>query len=224
MKTLHPNRPLLIAIDGPAASGKGTLARRLAEHLGCIYLDTGKLYRAVGVKLISSGADVDSAADFDSDAALQAISIAKTLRPSELFSLSLNDEGTGKAASLVAAIPDVRSALLTLQKECAADTQGAVLDGRDIGTVVCPNADVKFFITADIETRTRRRFKELQKTDKSIIYESVLQDLQRRDARDSSRQTAPLKIAEDAIVIDTTTMNMEQVFEKVLTAVLSSAS
>jgi CMP/dCMP kinase len=206
---------MLIAIDGPAASGKGSLARRVAEKLGAVYLDTGKLYRAVGYKLLHSPFPIEQAEDPESTAALHASDIAKNLNIQEISTLDLECEGIGKAASIVSALPEVRAALLGFQQRIAASPQGAVLDGRDIGTVVCPHAPVKFYITASIESRAERRYKQLKSQNEKIIYNDVLHNLQERDARDKSRKAAPLQIAEDAIRIDTTQLGMDEVFDKV---------
>jgi 3-phosphoshikimate 1-carboxyvinyltransferase len=197
---------LIIAIDGPAASGKGTLARRLASYFGFTYLDTGSLYRAVGLKLVYDGTD-----PHDEAAAIQA---ASGLVAEDLVNPRLRQERVGNAASIVSAMPEVRAALLDFQREFAKREGGAVLDGRDVGTVVCPNADMKFFVTADMETRAGRRHKELQGFGVEVVYDSVLADLKERDQRDSERATAPLKPAEDAITIDTSNMNINDVFEK----------
>ena len=204
--------PLLIAIDGPAASGKGTLARRLADLLKLTYLDTGSLYRAVGMKLAYSEHDPN-----DEALALQA---ARSIRLNDLTNPRLRQEHIGQAASIVSAIPSVRAALLDFQREIAASDQGAVLDGRDIGTVVCPNAPVKFFITADLPTRAKRRHRELQGQGIAVRFESVLADLKERDARDQLRDTAPMKPAEDAVVIDTSELEAEDVFEQVMLVIL----
>jgi cytidylate kinase len=214
-KMTNQRHSLRIAVDGPAASGKGTLAKKLAEALGLAYLDTGKLYRAVGYAMRVSGKDP---ANKD-----EAISCAENITLADTENEHLYDEGVGGAASIISAIPEVREALLSFQKEFLKRQEGAVLDGRDIGTVICPDADFKFFITADIEARAMRRFKQLQKEDKNVIYESVLQDLQRRDARDSQREIAPLKPAEDAICIDTTQMGAGEVLEKVLSYIRHEA-
>lgn len=195
-------KPLVIAIDGPAASGKGTLARQIAAHFGLAYLDTGSLYRAVGYKIISSGHDPE-----DKNIAIE---IAKNISENDAKNPHLYDEGVGSAASIVSAIPEVREALLSFQRAFAANPEGAILDGRDIGTVICPDADFKFYITADLPTRAERRFKQLQNNGNSIIYQSVLADLQRRDDRDSKRTIAPLIKAEDAVAIDTTNIGVEE--------------
>ena len=189
------NQPLTIAVDGPASSGKGTLARRLAEHFGLPYLDTGSIYRAVGLKLIYSDKN-----PYDKRAAIDA---ARSLAAQDLTNPRLRQERIGKAASIISAVPEVRAILLDFQRRFAASASGAVLDGRDIGTVVCPSASVKIFITATLETRARRRHRELQGEGIEVVYESVLQDLRERDERDAQRSIAPLIPAEDAYIIDT---------------------
>lgn len=199
---------MIIAIDGPAAAGKGTLARRLATHLGLRYLDTGLLYRAVASRVIDAGA---SPADVKA-AALA----AKSLGPSDLSRPDLRGETVSQAASVVAAQPDVRAALLAFQRDFAATPPGAVLDGRDIGTVVCPDADVKLFIHASLEVRARRRMRELQDKGESPIYARVLSDMAERDARDSARAVAALKAAPDAIEVDTSDLDADQAFQRAL--------
>lgn len=202
------NKPLKIAIDGPAASGKGTVAKRLARHLGLAYLDTGAIYRAVGYNILTQGLD-------PSDKKI-AIKAAKEFSPGDLNNEHLYDEGVGAAASIISAIPRVREILMQFQRDFAKNPEGAVLDGRDIGTVICPEADYKFYITADMPARANRRFKQLQSKGNPIIYDTVLQDLTKRDERDSQRAVAPLKPAKDAIYIDTTNMNEDEVFAAVL--------
>jgi len=202
--TLHS--PLIIAVDGPAASGKGTLARRLAEHFGFEYLDTGSLYRAVGMKLVYAGKDAG-----DKQAAIAA---ANGIDADDLANPRLRQERIGQAASIVSAYPEVRAALLAFQRNFAHGKKGAVLDGRDIGTVVCPNADFKFFVTATLYARAKRRHKELSGQGIEVVFESVLEDLRERDERDSKRSVAPLKPAEDAILMDTSDMDASTVFEK----------
>jgi cytidylate kinase len=203
-------KSLIIAVDGPAASGKGTLARRIAEHFGLAHLDTGKLYRATGLGVIEAGADpADPAA---------AEKAAQTIDFSSLGDPRLLAEDVARAASVVAAIPAVRAALLEAQRRFAhrppAPANGAVLDGRDIGTVVCPDANVKLFLVASVESRAERRVRELRERGVAGIYDAVLQDMRERDARDSERQVAPLAAAPDAITIDTTRLDAEQVFEQ----------
>lgn len=205
---LSKHKPLTIAIDGPAASGKGTLARRLAEALGLKYLDTGSLYRAVGMKLLYSNQSPE-----DEQAALEA---AQSITLQDLRNPRLRQEHVGNAASIISAMPAVREALLNFQREIAASPEGAVLDGRDIGTVVCPQADYKFFITADIETRAKRRHRELSGQGIEVVYDSVLADLKERDERDSQRDAAPLKPAEQAETLDTSSLSADEVLERVL--------
>ena len=196
---------MIVAIDGPAASGKGTLARKLAQHFELNYLDTGLLYRAVGALVLAQGKDAS-----DTVVATQA---AEALTPADLDRGDLRSEAAAIAASKVAAIPEVRAALLAFQQDFAAMPPGAVLDGRDIGTVVCPMADAKIFLFASPEVRARRRVKELQKRGEEVIYTAVLSDLRARDERDSGRSTAPLKPASDAICLDTDDLNAEMVFK-----------
>jgi CMP/dCMP kinase len=200
---------MIVAVDGPVAAGKGTLARRLAAALNCAYLDTGSIYRAVGAKILVAGGDPDDPAT--------AAAAARVLEPIDLQRDDLRLEAVSQAASKVAAIPAVRAALLDFQRRFAARPPdglgGAVLDGRDIGTVVCPDADVKFFLTASVEARAARRHKELLERGEQSIYARVLQDLRERDARDSGRATAPLKAAEDAVRLDTSDMDADRAFE-----------
>ncbi|MGE0259337.1 MAG: (d)CMP kinase, partial [Alphaproteobacteria bacterium] len=194
-----PPHPLVVAIDGPAASGKGTLARRLAERFALAHLDTGKLYRATAFLALEAGDD-----PADPEAALAA---ARRVDPALLADRRLLAENVAAAASVVAAIPEVRAALLAFQRDFAANPpppapgvvpDGAVLDGRDIGTVVCPDAAVKLFITASPEARAERRARELRGRGAASIYGDVLQDMKERDARDSLRRIAPRAAAPDA--------------------------
>ncbi len=201
----------VVAIDGPAASGKGTLARRIAERFGLAHLDTGALYRATALAVL------DAAGDPNDPAAAERA--AQRLDPRRLADPRLRGDAVAAGASVVAAIPEVRVSLLRFQRDFAAHppaaARGTVLDGRDIGTVVCPGADVKLFVTASIETRAARRLKELREQGTPAIYENVLQDLNERDARDSGRRAAPLMAADDAHIIDTTTLDADVVFERV---------
>ncbi len=200
-------KPIVIAIDGPAASGKGTLARRLAEYFDLTYLDTGSLYRAVGLKL--EYADKDP---HDKEAAIAA---AKSIDATDLANPRLRQERVGTAASVVSAMPEIRAILLDFQRNFGKQGKGAVLDGRDIGTVVFPEADFKFYLTASLAARARRRHRELSGQGIEVVYDSVLEDLTERDARDAQREIAPMKPAQDAVVIDTSNMDANSVFEKV---------
>jgi len=204
------SRSFVIAIDGPAASGKGTLACRLADRLGFAHLDTGALYRATAFLVLDPGGD-----PADPETAARA---ARRIDRQLLADPRLRGEVVAAAASTVAAIPAVRRALLELQRNFAAHppapAQGAILDGRDIGSVVCPAADVKLFVTASAEERARRRLEELRQRGATAIFEDVLQDLKERDARDTERRAAPLTAAPDAIVIDTTTLDADAVFKR----------
>jgi CMP/dCMP kinase len=199
---------MVIAIDGPAASGKGTLAKRLAAHLGLHHLDTGLLYRAVARALIDAGLQLD-----DEAAASHA---AAALDPARLDDPRLRERPMGAAASVVSAYPSVRAALLAFQQRFAARPPGAVLDGRDIGTVVCPTADIKLFVTASAEERARRRHLELSAHAEPADFAAILDDIRRRDERDTTRRTAPLRPAADAIILDTTALDAEAVFRKAL--------
>lgn len=195
--------PLVIAIDGPAAAGKGTLARRVAAHLGLPYLDTGLLYRAVGRRVLDRGADPRDAAIAEAE--------ARALDPADLDRPDLRGPQADAAASAVAAIPAVRAALLEFQRSFGR-ARGAVLDGRDIGTVVFPEAAVKLFVTASPEERARRRFLELRGRGIAADPDQVLAEIRDRDAQDANRPVAPLKPAPDAIVIDTTALDAEAAF------------
>jgi len=214
-------RPFVIAIDGPSASGKGTLARRLAAHYNLAYLDTGMLYRAVGLKLLRRGED-----PADAGAAAEA---ARAVGLADLDAAELRDEAVGRAASIVATIPAVREALLALQRRFATEpppgprgrAAGAVIDGRDIGTVVLPHASVKLFVTATPEERARRRHRELLERGCKSIYARVLQDMMERDARDSGRAISPLRPAPDALVIDSSAMDADAAFAEALAFIAS---
>lgn len=202
---------IVISIDGPAASGKGTLARRLAEHFGMDYLDTGSLYRAVGLKLVYGDKDPN-----DKEAALAA---ARAIDIKDLSNPRLRQERIGKAASIISAFPEVRQALLDYQRNFAQSPHGAVLDGRDIGTVVCPDAPIKFFITATLFARAKRRHRELSGEGVEVIFDSVLEDLRERDERDKTRASAPLIPADDAIIIDSSAADASEIFQRARTIV-----
>ena len=203
-----------IAIDGPAASGKGTIAKMLAEHLDYAYLDTGSLYRAVGVAVAALDKDPN-----DTQAALE---VADTLNISQLnnaaWQASIRTPDAGMLASIVAAKPEIRAAILEIQRNFAAnpDQKGCILDGRDIGTVICPDAPHKLFITASPEIRAERRWKELQKQQSGILYNDVLRDIKARDKLDSERAIAPLKQAETAHLLDTSYLSIEEAFSAAL--------
>jgi cytidylate kinase len=206
---------MIVAIDGPAASGKGTLARRIAVHYGLPHLDTGLLYRGVAKIMLDRGFPLDNIAIAEA--------IAQNLDLADLDAEKLRKREVGEAASVVAAHGPVRQALLALQRAFAGQPGGAVLDGRDIGTVIAPEASAKLFVTASPEERARRRFRELvgrgELTDDGAGYDAVLADIQRRDARDSGRADAPLLVAADAVVLDTTTLDIAAAFAAALAAV-----
>lgn len=191
---------MIIAIDGPAASGKGTLGKRLAAHYGLRHLDTGLLYRAVAKALLDAGKRPDDA--------VAAVAAARALEPATFDEAALKGPTIGEAASLVSAIPDVRAALVTFQRDFAAKPPGAVVDGRDIGTVICPDADVKIFVTATPEVRAGRRTAEYRGQGKQIDQSTVLADILARDARDTNRAISPLRQAADAHLLDTTNMDI----------------
>jgi len=196
---------MIIAIDGPAASGKGTLGKRIAAYYGFAHLDTGKLYRAVARDTLALGKNPT-----DASAALIA---AKALDLRTLADPFLIDGKLGEAASIVASHPAVRQALLAYQRAFARLKPGAVLDGRDIGTVICPDADVKLFVTAVPEERARRRYRELREAGNGISEAEVLADIRRRDERDKNRATAPLAQAQDAVLLDTTNLDIDAAFK-----------
>jgi cytidylate kinase len=201
-------RPAVIAVDGPAASGKGTLANRIAVRYGFARLDSGKLYRAAARQLMAGGGNPDDAA-----AAARA---AAEVTASELDDPALVSDDIAVAASRIAAYPGVRAALLKFQRNFAAappgGAKGAVIDGRDIGTVVCPDADIKIFVTAALEVRADRRLNELRERGVDSIKARVLQDMRERDARDESRVHSPLRRAEDAYLLDTSALDADQAF------------
>jgi cytidylate kinase len=199
---------MIIAIDGRAASGKGTLARKLAAHFGLPHLDTGLLYRATARNLMEQGRGLA-----DKDAAIAA---ARGLALTDFDENELRGHKMAEAASIVAAIPEVRAALVDLQRAFARRPGGAVLDGRDIGTVICPEAHPKIFVTASAEARATRRTLELETRGEMADYAAVLGEILKRDERDQTRATAPLRPAEDAIVLDTTVLDIEAAFKAAL--------
>ena len=205
---------MIIAIDGPAASGKGTLARRLAAHFNLPHLDTGLLYRATARALLDHGSRLD-----DVEAAVRA---ARSLALLDFDEQRLRGREMGEAASVVAALPEVRAALIDMQRAFSARPSGAVLDGRDIGTVIAPGADVKIFVTASPEARAQRRALELRGRGEKVDYAAILEDIVKRDKRDSERLFAPLKPAFDAHVLDTTDLNIEAAFTAALDLVESA--
>ncbi|MEM8959754.1 MAG: d(CMP) kinase [Pseudomonadota bacterium] len=188
------NAPFTVAIDGPAAAGKGTIGRALAAHFGFAHLDTGLLYRATGARMLAGES---------------AVAAARALRPEDLDRTDLRTAEIGQAASQAAALPDVRAALLQFQRDFARRPGGAVLDGRDIGTVICQEAEVKLFVTASDDVRAARRFLELSPGNPGLTLEEVRADLLARDARDAGRDDAPMRAAEDALVLDTTDLGID---------------
>jgi len=218
--------PFIIAIDGPSGAGKSTLGRMLARELGLLYVDTGAMYRAAALAVVKAGA---SAANDD----VAVTSVARRARielegdPDSLrvlldgrdVSESIRTEQITRLSSVISAIPDVRRDLVRRQREMGARGRGVVLDGRDIGTVVFPRADVKFFLTAIPEARAQRRFEEDRRREQNLTFADTLADINTRDERDSTRADSPLAIAEDAVVIDTTELSIEEVFQRMLEAV-----
>ena len=202
---------MLIAIDGPAAAGKGTLAQSLAARLDLPYLDTGLLYRAIGKLMQIAGLDLDDAR--------AATVVAERLTPDDLRRTDLRGREAGELASRVAIHPGVRAALVAFQRDFAHGPRGAVLDGRDIGTVICPDADVKLYVTASPEVRARRRTDELLAKGRAVDYEAILTEVKARDERDSGRAEAPLRPADDAVVIDTSALGPDEVLAKALSVV-----
>lgn len=202
--------PIIVAIDGPSGAGKGILSQQLCEKYGFAFLDTGLLFRATALKASLKGIAVDEEAKL--------AQLAKTLEPQDFEDMKeLRSEKTGQMASRIAVLPKLRAALISFMRDFAANegTQGAgaVIDGRDIGTIVCPNADVKFFVTASAEIRATRRLNELQERGIPVIFEEVLQEMLLRDRRDRERKDAPLVAASDAVVIDTTDMSIADVVD-----------
>lgn len=213
------NHPFIIAIDGPAASGKGTLARNLAQALDYDFLPTGNIYRSLAKRVLARKISLEDVKGI--------VTLANTpFEIAELFAEDLQQEEISRVASLIALLPEVRQALLDLQRNFPASSSkaGVVIEGRDIGTVVFPDANIKFYVTADIECRAKRRYKELLNKGLLVIYEAIIDDLQKRDQRDSSRKFAPLKEASEAIMVDTTNLNAEEVLNYVLSFIPESAN
>ncbi len=200
-----------VAIDGPAAAGKGTISKAVAAHFGFHHLDTGLLYRAVGKKALNY-----SRTSYYPEIAEQ---LALELTAEDLRATDLRTAEVAQAASKIAVIPQVRTALVNFQKTFAKQEDGAVLDGRDIGTVICPDADVKLFVTASARVRADRRFKELSAKDPSVEFEQVYQDVMARDARDAERDVAPMKAADDAHLIDTSTLSIEEAIQAAIAVI-----
>jgi cytidylate kinase len=196
---------MIIALDGPAASGKGTIGKRLAGHYGLRHLDTGLIYRAVAKAMLDANAPLDDRS--------RAVIAARALDPDQFDAKILKAHAIGEAASIVSAFPEVRAALLAFQRDFAAAPPGAVLDGRDIGTVICPDADVKIFVIAAPEERARRRTAEMQAEGQAVDEAAILADILRRDERDRSRSIAPLRPAGDAHLLDTTHLDVEGAFK-----------
>tara|TARA_B100001248_G_scaffold262355_1_gene257727 strand:+ start:171 stop:779 length:609 start_codon:yes stop_codon:yes gene_type:complete len=192
---------IVIAIDGPAASGKGTVSKAISKKLQFHYLDTGKLYRVIGAKYLEGH---------------EPISVAKKLKTDDLDNYDLQKPDIAKAASEIAAIPEVRASLLNFQQNFSRKMPGAVLDGRDIGTIVCPDAKIKIFLTASLEVRAYRRYLELQKTDKELKLDSIIDQIKKRDERDKTRSSSPLIAASDAKVFDTSNLSIKEAIDHVL--------
>ena len=190
----------VIAIDGPAASGKGTISKAISEKLGFNYLDTGKLYRAIGAKYLEG---------------YQPIAAAQSLESKDLDKYDLEKPEIAQAASEIASIPEVRAALLEFQQKFSQKLPGAVLDGRDIGTVVCPDAKIKIFLTASLEARAKRRYIELCKHDKKISFEKIFEQIRKRDERDQTRSSSPMVAASDAKIFDTSKLSINEAVDKV---------
>jgi cytidylate kinase len=194
-------KPLIIAIDGPSASGKGTLAKKLATHFNLPYLNTGALYRLLALRVIEQKIDQENVEG-----------LVKNISEKDLENENLFSEDVGAVASVIAKNPKIRAALFDFQRNFAKSEEGAVLDGRDTTTIICPDADYKFFVTADVEIRAKRRFNQL----KTTAYEEILAQLKKRDENDFNRQDAPLKIASDAHIINNGNLSIEEGFQKIL--------
>jgi cytidylate kinase len=219
------SRPFIIAIDGPSGAGKSTLGRRLARELGLLYIDTGAMYRAVALAAAAAGVGDSDAEGLERVAHRARIGLEgdpnslRVLLDGRDVTDEIRGEAAGRGASVVSAVPGVRRELVRRQRELGEVGAGCVLDGRDIGTVVFPNADVKFFLTAVPEARARRRLDEERARDAARNFEATLADINERDLRDATRDDSPLAIADDAVVIDTTELSVEEVFQRMLRAV-----
>jgi CMP/dCMP kinase len=221
------SRPLIIAIDGPSASGKSTLGRLLARELGLLYIDTGSMYRAVALAVLESNINTDDdvavgslASRIDIDLAGDPDSLRVTLEGEDVTN-RIREEDVTSTSSIISTIPAVRRAMVKRQRELG--RRGAVLNGRDIGTVVFPDADVKFFLTADVNERAGRRLAEVREDQASPSYEQTLADITERDRRDTTRADSPLVVADDAVVIDSTGLSVEQVFQQMMDVVKKKA-
>jgi cytidylate kinase len=218
-------KPIIIAIDGPAGAGKSTLGRRLARELNLLYVDTGAMYRAAALAVVEANVNANDADEVARIAAVARIELAGDPDSLRVFldgrdvSAEIRTEQITRLSSVVSAIPAVRRDLVRRQREMGAQGDGVVLDGRDIGTVVFPQADVKFFLTAIPEERAKRRFDDDHRTEPDLTFQETLADINTRDERDSTRADSPLRIAEDAVVIDTTDLSIEQVFARMLAVV-----
>jgi cytidylate kinase len=216
---------MIIAIDGPSGAGKSTLGRRLARELNLLYVDTGAMYRAAALAVVAANVNANNAVEVARVAARARIDLAgdpdslRVLLEGRDVSAEIRTEQITRLSSVISAIPEVRRDLVRRQREMGALGRGVVLDGRDIGTVVFPQADVKFFLTAVPEERAKRRFDEDHQTEPDLTFQETLADINTRDERDSTRADSPLRIAEDAVVIDTTDLSIEQVFARMLAVI-----
>ena len=223
-------KPFIIAVDGPSGAGKSTLGRRLARELGLLYIDTGAMYRAVALACARAGVGASDAARVGEVARRASIRLEGDPDSLRVFldgrdvSAEIRGEGVGREASVVSAVPEVRRELVRRQREMGSAGRGVVLDGRDIGTVVFPDADVKFFLTAVPEERARRRLDEERASARGQSFESTLADINERDRRDATRDDSPLRIADDAVVIDTTEFSIDEVFQSMLRTVRARQS
>ncbi|HKG12993.1 MAG TPA: (d)CMP kinase [Pyrinomonadaceae bacterium] len=219
------SKPFVIAVDGPSGAGKSTLGRRLARELGLLYIDTGAMYRAVALACARAGVDTSDAGRVGQVARRSSIRLEgdpdslRVILDGRDVSEEIRGEGAGRGASVVSAVPEVRRELVKRQREMGSAGSGVVLDGRDIGTVVFPDADVKFFLTAVPEERARRRLDEERAKERGASFEATLADINERDLRDATRDDSPLRIADDAVVIDTTELSAEEVFRQMLRTV-----